>query len=387
MRTSLVACAFIAATFSPAGTPGASAEGLAQAIVIANDDAVIYNSRGESGIRTDAGPGSVTAVVFSGEIPRVATVADIPASLTGAPVSIALHPGRPLVIVTSAMRQVVDAGKAKQEPDNRVSLLRLEDGVLTRIAALEVGSQPSGVSFSPDGSLAYVANRNEGSVSVIEVSENAMKERARVTLAAKEASLAHMQLSPNGTRALATLNNTNEILFMTIDPQGVPVVTQRIKAGKGPYAARFSPDGRVAVVAHIWSDEVVFFSVGGGGLHETGRVKTARIPEGIDISRDGEWLAVNCLGGFGVVDTAHPEFGKTGRVYLLQREGDRYVPRDDLPVPDGPQFAVFTPSGKHLAVAGTGSKKLRLFDCADGRLRPAHIDINLPSEPAAAHRL
>ncbi|MDR0902926.1 MAG: lactonase family protein [Opitutaceae bacterium] len=386
MKTPFPRCIVIA-VLSLACVSNANAEGLVHAIVVANDEGVVYNSRGESAVREGAGPGSVTAVVFSGEIPRVSTVAGVPASLTGAPVSIALHPRLPLLIVTAAMRRVMDGGGAGQAPDNRVSLLRMESGVLTRVATLEVGSQPSGVSFSPDGSLAYVANRNEGSVSIIEVDGGAMKERARVTLAEKDASLTHVQISPDGRRALATLNNTDEILFLAIDSRGAPVVAQRIKSGKGPYAARFSPDGRAAVVAHIWSNEIVFFSVGDDSLHETGRMATARIPEGIDISRDGEWLAVNCLGGFGLTDAANPAFGTAARVYLLQREGGKYVPRDEMSMPDGPQFAVFTPSGKHLAVAGTGSKKLRLFDCEGGRLRPSHIDINLPSEPAAAHRL
>ena len=365
----------------------AKTETLNKFIVIANDDIVSYNEKGEGSFPQTTKVGSVSALDFSGEIPAVFNIEDVPTSLTGAPVSIAIHPTRPLIIVAASMQQVIRDGKAIQVPDNRISLLRMENGALTKVTSLNVGSQPSSVSFSPDGSLAYIANRNEGSVSVIEVSETTLIERARVSLATKEASIAHIEISPDGTRALATMNNSNEILFLAINSQGLPEVIQRITAGKGPYGARFSPDGRLAVIAHIWSDEIIFFAIATDNIRETGRIKTARIPEGIDISRDGELLAVNCIGGFGVTDPEHPEFGKTGRVYLLQRNDDKYILQDEQQVPGGPQFAVFTPSGKHLLVSGAGSKKLRFFDCSKERLLSSEVEVLLPSEPVAAHRL
>jgi DNA-binding beta-propeller fold protein YncE len=267
-----------------------------------------------------------------------------------------------------------------------VTLIRTDGGAEPVLATLEVGRQPSGVSFGPEGSYALVANRGDGSVSVLAIDGDVLREKTRIGLGTADDSLAHIEVSPDGKWALATFNATDVILLLRLDAEGTPAVVQRLSAGRGPYGARFFPDGRGAVVAHIGSDELVSFDLKEDALVEAGRLAVGRIPEGIDISGDGTRVAVSCLEGFALFDPAHPRYGQPARVILLKHEGNALVKVDEIAVPGGPQFAIFTPDGGHLLVAETSFRRLRVFRCDEGKLIATDQVLPLPGEPVAAQR-
>jgi len=84
--------------------------------------------------------------------------------VVGPPQSVAIAPDESIALV-AASTKIDPSDPKKTAPDNRLSVIDLKASPPAVIATLELGSSPAGVSFSPDGKLALVTNRGEGTVS------------------------------------------------------------------------------------------------------------------------------------------------------------------------------------------------------------------------------
>ncbi len=368
--------------FSAYAHTGAAARAI---VAIVHDQSIRYVA-GEMQVLEQAGAGSVTLLDCSSSPVRARHLEGIPASVVGAPTSIAVHPTRDLALVTSAMRPGSVDGKRAHVQDVRISLIGWSGERMQLIASIEAGLQPSGVCFSPDGTFALVANRGDGSVSILETTSLSVTERKRVPLCRADDSLSHIEISPDGSRALATLNKSNEVLWLKVEAGGELSILARAQAGEGPYAARFFPDGRRAAVASIWTDDVRILEFPGDRIEVVERLAVGRIPEGIEISPDGTRLAVSCLEGTNLTDSSHPKYGQTGRVHLFAKRRAGFEALESIEVKGGPQFAVFSPDGGTLVVAETGARQLALFERSKGEFWRKREGIAVPGEPVAAIR-
>jgi DNA-binding beta-propeller fold protein YncE len=252
-------------------------------------------------------------------------------------------------------------------------------------AEAKAGLQPTGVCASPDGKTAYVVNRAEGTISVLEVTDTSLTERAKIKIAEAGDSLAHVEVSPDGKTALASLNAANAILLLEIGLRDVRI-KQRIEAGKGPYGIRFSPDGKTAAVGNTVSDTVTLLSLSGDRAKVMREAPVGRIPEGIDFSPDGTFLAVSCFEGANLTDKSHPKYGQPARIHILKKQADGYQPETSFPVQGGPQFAIFSPDGNYLVVSATAEKKLCFYRCRDGQFLLEDFTLPVDGEPVTACR-
>jgi len=362
-----------------------AAEVFTPAIIVASDESIEYQD-GQMKLLDAPKLGSIALLAWNDDKLSMRSLAGVPVTVIGPPTSIALHPLWPLALVTSAISAARVDGLEKHMPDTRVTLVRTDGVGEPVVASLHIGLQPSGISFVPDGGHALVANRGDGTISVLAVTKTTLVEQTRVPVAEEADSLVHVEVSPDGKWAVATLNAIDTILLLKLEAGAMPVVAQRLSAGRGPYGARFFPDGSGAVVAHIGSNEIVCFSLTDGALSETGRIPVGRIPEGLDISQDGDWLSVSCFEGFGLTDQTQAAYGRSARVYLARREGKVFVKTDYIDVAGCPQFAIFTPDGGNLIVAETSQARLRVLRRRGGCLISTNQTLGMKGEPVAAQR-
>jgi len=355
----------------------------ANRLVCINDQTVTYATN-EMIFLDQQAPGSATIVDLSTFPPKALTVEKVPGSVIGPPTSVACVPGKPLALVTNAMRGDKFSGVWKHSPDQTLTLLDLDKPGI--VAQIKVGSQPTGVSLLPDGKTAYVANRAEGTISVIDVSDTGLKERTRVKVAEPTDSLAHVQVSPDGKLAVATLNEAHTILLLKISPDGSPKVIQRIDHGKKPYPARFLPDGSGFAVTDIGTDSVSFYRLSGDKAEFVSEIPVGRVPEGLDISPDGQWVSVNCMEGANLTDKSNPKYGLPAKAFLIHRDGDSYKLVKTLEVEGGPQFAFFSPDGQYLVVSNTRLKHLSFYKVADGAFTDTGYRLPVDGEPVAIAR-
>jgi DNA-binding beta-propeller fold protein YncE len=72
-------------------------------------------------------------------------------------------------LVADSMDVIKEGDILKMVPDNKVYVIDLRSNPPKHAGTVTVGRQPSGLSFSPSGALALVANSADRSISVLEV--------------------------------------------------------------------------------------------------------------------------------------------------------------------------------------------------------------------------
>jgi len=353
-------------------------------MICLNDQTVTYASNAMV-FRDDPAPGSATFLDLETFPPSARTLEGVPSSVIGPPTTVALVPGTNRAIAVSSMRSQKADGKWSHVPVKTISLLAFDQGAAPRVAGqIEAGLQPSGLSIAPNGKTALIPNRAEGTLSVLAVDSSSLRELQRIKVCEPADSMAHVEISPDGLHAVATLNEARAVLLLGL--AGTPKVLQRIEHGKKPYAARFLPDGKSFAVADIGLDAVTIYKLTGDQAEAIADVPVGRIPEGLDVSPDGKWIAASCMEGANLTDKDHPKFGQPAKVFLIGKEKDAFKVAKVLEVEGGPQFAVFSANGDYLVVSNTRLKQLAFYKTDGGKFTDTGYRLPVDGEPVAIAR-
>jgi YVTN family beta-propeller protein/VCBS repeat-containing protein len=105
----------------------------------------------------------------------------------------------------------------------------------TVLATVEVGSQPAGVAYSPDGTRAYATSVGDGTVAVIDTASNTVI--ATIHVGNEPVSVA---VNPNGG-AIYVANQADDTVSVIRTSDNTVIKT--IDVGDGPYGIAVSPDG------------------------------------------------------------------------------------------------------------------------------------------------
>jgi len=360
-------------------------------VVIGNDQTVRYRQNRMEFLETPS-PGSLTVLDFGTFPPAAREVPAIPLSVIGPPTCVALIPESSLALVAQAMATENKDGAYIHVPRSTITLVDLDGAALATIAT---GLQPSGVSVRKDGRIALVANRGDGTISVLQIglSPASLKEIGRTKIAEAAESVAHVEISPDGRYAVASLSGPTSpaVLVLALDEVGNPTVIQRLPGGVTPYSVRFLPDGNGFFVADVGADNVALFEFSEGRAKLRQKIPVGRIPEGLDISADGEWVAVSCFQGANLLDETHPKYGQKAEIFVLRREvpeesvaGAVYGLETKIPVRGAPQFAVFSADGRYLVVSATGYQALDIYRSENGNFIKTGPSMKVNGEPVAA---
>ena len=161
------------------------------------------------------------------------------------PRSVAITPDGQFAYVTDQNRTVMVI--ATQENTNAA----IRNTVVGTIP-IAVGSIPWGVTIN--GQFAYVANVNNGTVSVIDTANNTVVKTITVG-----ASPRFIAITPDGKFAYVT--NSNDGAVSVIDTASSTVVNT-ITVGAGPTAISITPDGKFAYVTNITDNTVSVIALG-----------------------------------------------------------------------------------------------------------------------------
>ncbi len=260
-------------------------------------------------------------------------------------------------------------------------------------STIYVGASPEGVTFSPDGRKAYVANKAGGSISMINAAANYM---VTTTILDYSVPVQGVAASPDGKRVYAA-NGSNGI--KVLDAAKLTVLdTIPVNAGGGsqvnPQGLAISPDGRLlyvsdnhdggaATVLDISTKSVIAsFSLGTGSM-----------PLGIAPSPDGThaYIAFSGLNEIEVFDPfsnsvtdAIPVGSRpvgiavtpNGQKIYVSNELDNTVSVYDTttnqmtikPVGVAPEGLAMSPDGSHVYVANSGSGTVSVISTASDQV-------------------
>ena len=153
----------------------AAAPAAAQTMIIGIDEKVTWDAKGKQ-IFVAPGKDAISVVDISNpEAPRITANLPLMNSIFGPPVNLAISPDGKLALVANSMDWQKDGDAWKPAPDNKLYVIDLTVNPAAQIGTVEVGKQPSGLSFNRAGKLVLVANRADNSISVLTVSGKDVK--------------------------------------------------------------------------------------------------------------------------------------------------------------------------------------------------------------------
>jgi DNA-binding beta-propeller fold protein YncE len=357
----------------------------AQIAVSANDNKVTLID-GVSTVVQNPPPDTVAIIDLKQFPPKILAEIDLPTSVAGPPLSVAIAPDESLALVTSAMK--IDPNDAtKQIPDNRLSVIDLQASPPQVIATLETGKGPAGVSINRQGNLALVANRSEGTVSAFGVKGKEVTSLGTVKLGDEKTGVSHVAITPDGKTAIVTRDGDSLISVLSIDGTKVEYAKRDMSAGQRPYGAAISADGTVAVVANIGrgsgdADTVSVIDLTAKPPRVVETVSVGQTPEGIMLSPDGKLCAVGVMNGSNKPKNS-PFFADHGNLVLLRLDNKKLTKLAEAPIGHWSQGVAFTPDGQYILVQNMVEKDIALLKIVGEKLEDTGQRLKVKGGPAA----
>ena len=169
-------------------------------MIVGNDEKLLWDDDGKP-VLSAPGKDSVLIVDLANpEDPKIVATLPLKNSIVGPPVNLDIDPSGSVALVADSVDVTKDGDALKQVPDNKIYVIDLKASPPKLAATVTGGKQPSGLSISPSGKMALVANRGDNSISVLSI--NGTDVKVTDTIAFPD-SVAHVVFTPDGKRALA----------------------------------------------------------------------------------------------------------------------------------------------------------------------------------------
>jgi DNA-binding beta-propeller fold protein YncE len=359
---------FLAALFST--------NAAAQIAISANDGKVTLID-GVNSVRPDPQPDTITILDVSVSPPKVLAELRVPTSVAGPPHSVAISPDRSIALVTASLK--IDPKNAKASiPNDQVSVIDLKATPPVVLKTLQAGAGASGVAINPAGTLALVANRNEGTVSVFSIAGKNVTSAGKIDFAAPDSQPAQPMFLVDGRTALVSRSAPidNKISILSVNGTKVEYTKQDIMSGLQPYGMDTTPTGDVAVVAHIGAglsggvDTVSLIDLKVTPPRTVDQLVVGTIPEGIVISPNGRFVAVTVMNGSSASKTS-PLYHDFALLKILEIKDRKLSLVTEAKLGHWCQGAAWTPDGKTVLAQCMIEKELQMFGFDGKSLKPA----------------
>jgi DNA-binding beta-propeller fold protein YncE len=366
----------------------AAAPAAAQTMIIGNDEKVTWDAKGKQ-LFTAPGKDSVSVVDISNpEAPKITANLPLMNSIFGPPVNLAVSPDGKLAVVANSMDWQKDGDAWKPVPDNKLYVIDLTVTPAAQVGTVEVGKQPSGLSFNRAGTLLLVANRADNSISVLTVSGKDVKLVDTVPMGE---SVAHVVFTPDGKRALAAKFPGHKIALLDVDGQKVTYSKFDLPVGLWPYNVDVTPQGTIALTAdngnaggsdgHV--DTVSVIDLESTPPRVIDRVVVGDAPEGLAISPRGDLAAAILLRGSNVAPQSY-FYNRNGSVVILKIDYKTVTRVGEVEVRGLPEGVVFSPDGQYIYVGNYMDRDVSILKVEkNGRVVNTGKSLKLPGQPAS----
>jgi DNA-binding beta-propeller fold protein YncE len=364
----------------------APAAAQAQIALSANDNKLVLDN-GATRTARDPAPDTLSIIDLSASPPRLKGEIQVSASVVGPPSSVAIAPNERFALVTANQRHD-PADPSKLVPGNSMAVVDLSSNPPRVAATVNTGSGPAGVSINRAGTMALVANRAEGTVSVYRI-QNGMTvaPAGKVEIGPVSSEVSHVAFTPDGRHALVTRYGDHMLNVLQIDNDGVTKTNREITTGVRPYGLSVTPDGRWAVVANIGrgtgdADTVSLLDLGREPWRIVDTVSVGQTPEGIQTSPDGRFAAVTVMNGSNKPPGS--PFHGPGLVRMLRIADGRLSVVSEARVGTWAQGAAFSADGRTLLVGNMVEREVQVLRVSEeGKLTDTGTRLGVAGGSAA----
>jgi len=359
-----------------------SFEAAAQLAVSSNDGkAVLVN--GANTVPSNPADDTVTVIDLNVSPPKVVGELKAPSSVVGPPQNVAITPDESIALV-SANTKLDPADPKKTVPDNRLSVIDLKANPPAVIATLETGLGPAGISINRAGTLALVANRNEGTVSVFTISGKTLAAAGKINFGNATSGPCSVAFSPDGKMALVSRDGDHKISVLTIDGNKVEDTKQVMTGGFRPYAIQISPKGDIAVVGNQGGntgdvDTINVIDLKGKVPRIVRTLDVGQIVEGLAFSNDGNYVALTAQDGSARA-ASHPFFNEGGLVVIFSVNGTTLTKVAEARIGKWNQGVVWSRDGKTLLAQNMVERTLSVLSF-DGKTLKVTGEIKVNGGP------
>ena len=321
------------------------------------------------------------------ENPKVVASLPLKNSVVGPPVNVDIDPTGAVALVADSVDIVKDGETLKQVPDNKIHVIDLNSEPPKLAATITGGKQPSGLSFSPDGKMALVANRADNSISVLSVNGTDVKITDTVAM---PDSVAHVVFTPDGKHALTARFPAHKVSVLDIADGKVSYNKVDLPTGQWPYNIVVKPDGKIALT-----------SDNGGAGSSDGSVDTTSVidleatppriidrvvvgdgPEGLAMSPKGDLAVAAILRGSNMKKAFFYE--KNGSLSVLKIDGKKVTKTQDIEVGGLPEAVMFTPDGKYILAGNYMTQDFSILKVDGTKVTDTGKRFKVPGHPASA---
>ena len=356
-------------------------------MIVGLDEKIVWDDDGKP-VLSPAGKDQVLIVDLANpESPKIVASLPLKNSVVGPPVNVDIDPTGTVALVADSIDNTKDGDALKQVPDNKIYVIDLKATPPKLAATITGGKQPSGLSFSPDGRTALVANRADNSISVLSVDGTDVKITDTVSM---PDSVSHVVFTPDGKRALTTRFPAHKLSVLDIAGGKVTYSKIDLPTGQWPYNVVVSPNGELALT-----------SDNGGAGSSDGSVDTTSVvdleanppriidrvvvgdgPEGLAMSPKGDLAVAAILRGSNMRKAFF--YQKNGSLSILKIDGKKVTKTQDIEVGGLPEAVVFTPDGKYILAGNFLSQDFSILKVDGTKVTDTGKRFKVPGHPASA---
>ena len=356
-------------------------------MIVGLDEKVWWDDDGK-GVLSLPGKDQVLIVdVADPENPKIVASLPLKNSIVGPPVNLDINPAGTVALVADSVDVVKEGDALKQVPDNKIYVIDMTANPPKLAATLTGGKQPSGLSFSPDGKMALVANRGDNSVSVLSVNGTDVKITDTVSL---PDSVAHVVFTPDGKRALAVRFPAHKVSVLDIADGKVTYNKVDLATGQWPYNVVVTPDSKLALTADNGAagssdgsvDTTSVIDLEANPPRIIDRVVIADGPEGLAMSPKGDLAVAAIQRGSNMKKAFFHE--KNGSLSVLKIDGKKVTKTQDIELGGLPEAVMFTPDGKHILAGNFMTEDFSILKVDGTNVTDTGKRFKVPGHPASA---
>ncbi len=352
-------------------------------IALSSNDAHAVLTNGVPVAPAAAMADTLSVIDLSQTPPKVTDTIDVPGSVVGPPMSVTVSKDETFAIVTASTK-ADPAAPNGIGPDDSLTVIDLMAKPPVIVQRLRAGAGASTVRLSPDGTMALVANRFAGTVSVFTVADRRLTPAGEVPVGTGSMP-SGVAFAADGKSALVTRNGDHQVMVLRIDGRTLTPDPRPITTGVAPYTIDTNADG-MAAVGNMGrgdgdADTVSLIDMTATPFRTVQTLTVGRSPEGVKWSPDGRFLAVATQDGT-TKPPGNPFLGERGRLAIYELTDKRLRPVADAPIGRWSQGIAFSRDGRTVLVQNMVERTIQVFRWDGAKLWPG-VALDMGAGPAA----
>ena len=341
------------------------AAALADVVLSSNDAHTVMDASRTMVAANPARPDTVTVIDVKSYPPKIRVTFDAPGSVVGPPGAIWIAPDESWGIVTSATKADPSAAKTGGiGPDDRVTVFDLTSNPPGITQTLTAGAGATQVRLSPDGTLALIANRTEGTVSVFTVKDKQLTPAGKADTGNSK-SLPSAVVFVDSKTALLTRSGDNMVSVLHIDGTAVTIDPRPITTAVGPYTLDIDRSHTLAAVSNMGrgdgdEDSISLIDLTAKPYRTVGTFGVPSGPEPMKFSPDGKYLAVGAQNG-STKPASSPFYHAKGLLGIYAVDGKTLHKVAEAPIGPWAEAVAFSRDGKTVLIQSMQDRQIEVF--------------------------